>query len=73
MNVFVPFDECSEKVVIDRAEDCGEGPIIHYTLFARCVACDAAVPAFRLLVLDKDLRPVIAVRDDRRGGMCVPN
>ena len=58
--VVLTVDDCSNDVIIERVEACAESIQIEYRVLGTCWSCDGKRSNFRVLVLPRDARPVVA-------------
>ena len=59
--VVLTVDDCSYNVNIESLKSCTDSIQIEYRVQATCSACDGKRSNFRVLVLPRDSRPVVAV------------
>ena len=59
--VVLTVDDCSYDVTIESLEACADSIQIEYRVQGTCSSCDGNRSNFRVLVLPRDARPVVAV------------
>jgi hypothetical protein len=59
--VVLTVDDCSYDVTIENLEACADSIQIAYRVQGTCSSCDGKRSNFRVLVLPRDVRPVVAV------------
>lgn len=59
--VVLTVDDCSYNVTIESLESCVDSIQIDYRVQGTCTSCDGKRSNFRVLVLPRDSRPVVAV------------
>ena len=70
--VVLTLDDCSYNVNIESLELCGDSIQIKYYAQGTCSSCDGKRSHFRVLVLPRDSRPVVAVSKPTAMPPCPP-
>ena len=68
--VVLTVDDCSYNVNIESLEACPDSIEIKYFVNYTCAVCDAKRSNFRVLVLPRDSRPVVAISQGTFFGPC---